>query len=141
MSLFQFLIAIWQYAMDDWAYYSTNTEARLFFRNLCGFAGTNTLVGVWNRMLDIASVNTNACSPMTISWLYAAPATPLEGYVILNYDNPAISNCLIRTRQLFQPGSDDRLYYDKVLSGERKIEWEVENGIMQSDDETDRQRN
>ena len=56
----------WQYAMDDWAYYSTNTEARLFFKNLCGFAGTNTLIGVWNRMLDISSANTNACTPMTV---------------------------------------------------------------------------
>ena len=56
----------WQYAMDDWTYYTTNSEARLFFKKLCGFAGTNTLIGVWNRMLDISSANTNACTPMTV---------------------------------------------------------------------------
>ena len=119
----------WQYAMDDWAYYSTNTEARLFFRNLCGFAGTNTFIGVWNKMLDIASADTNACSPMTVFWLHAAPATPLENYEILHYDNPAISNCLIRTRKLHPTDSEWRQLYDEILSGERKRDWEDEQSV------------
>ena len=119
----------WQYAMDDWAYYSKNTEARLFFRNLCGFAGTNTFIGVWNKMLDIASADTNACSPMTVFWLHAAPATPLENYEILHYDNPAISNCLIRTRKLHPAGSEWCQLYDEILSGERKRDWEDEQSV------------
>lgn len=122
----------WQYAMDDWAYYATNSEARLFFKNLCGFAGTNTLIGVWNRMLDISSANTNACTPMTVMELHDAPATPLEDFVMLHYDNPTISNCLMRTRLLFPAGSDERSYYDMVLSGEQKREWELERSVRQS---------
>ena len=119
----------WQYAMNDWTFYSTNAVARQFFVNLCGFAGTNTLIGVWNRMLDINATNANACPPMLILRLHNAPSSPLEEYVVLHYDNPAISNCLLRTRLMHPQGTAWCQFYDEVLSGERKRDWEDEHSV------------
>ena len=115
----------WQEAMADWDYYATNAEHRLLLQNLIGFAGTNTLLGVWDALMDVHEANTNRCSLQRITEFYDAPSSPLEYYVFEHFDIPAVSNRLVRNRGLCVSNVEMRVYFDGILSGEAKAELQM----------------
>jgi hypothetical protein len=109
----------WQGAFSDWGYYATNSERRLLLANVVSFAGTNAFIGLWGKLLDMYEQQSDSVLLRFIDEIHAPATGPLEDYVFLNFDLPAISNCLLRTRAFHSPTNTEmRTYYDSVLSGE-----------------------
>ena len=109
----------WQGAFDDWGRYATNSEIRLLMENVVSFAGTNAFIGLWGKLLDMYEQQPDPVLLKFIDEIHAPSTGPLEDYVFLNFDLPAISNCLLRTKALHSPTNTEmRAYYDSVLSGE-----------------------
>ena len=111
----------WQEALADFDFFATNAERRLLFRHVVGFSGTNAFIGVWNGLIDLHALDERKFDKEYIRKVRVAAATPLEDYVFLNYQIPAISNCLLRSRALYSvTNSDMQAYFDEIFSGYRK---------------------
>ena len=124
----------WQEALADWGFFATNEEHRLLFRHLVGFAGTNAFIGVWNRLIDLHEADARQCAAKYIREVRTAASTPLEDYVFLNYQIPAISNSLIRSRALYSAtNADMQVYFDEIFTGYRKEEIEDERALDNAD--------
>ena len=98
----------------------TNDLRREVFFNMAGYAGTNTLFQLWNGLLDIAETNATLCPASNVEWFWAASTTPLEDYVVFNYNISISQSLLTRTRNLFSPASDAYQFLNTVLSGEER---------------------
>ena len=111
----------WAEALADWNYFNTNTESRILFENIVSFAGTNALIGIWSALLDACENEPNFGMRQFIEYVHAPANGPLKNYVFLNYDMPAISNCLLRSKELYgSTNTEMRAYYDSVLTGRHK---------------------
>ena len=123
----------WQDAIADWGYYSTNGNARLLFRLLTGFAGTNALVGVLDGMLDIAETNQMKCPPTWFHKQIIPNSAPLERFVERNYSIPVVSNCMWRASLVYSNDLQLCGFLQKILSGFRKETLEDIDSVEQID--------
>lgn len=113
--------------VTDWNYYSTNAFAREIV--LCaGHYGTvETHVGIYSNMLEVADLasDTNFCKGL--AGFADGAATPLENYMALHYDEPAISNLWIKTVQFLSQNTNMLNYVNfitnKVMTGEFRLRW------------------
>ena len=115
-----------QIAMD-WQAYETNEMVR--FTTLCAVAdsGLNTLTNFANTILTNYEANTNYCQWATIEYFIAPYGVSSEQCVAFHYDDPVVSNILVRIRaQAESIGStNDIMAIDFILSGESK-QYEIE---------------
>ena len=124
----------WQGALDDWGYYATNSERRLLLANVVSFAGTNALIGLWGNLLTMCEQQSNPVLLQFIDEFHAPSTGPLEDYVFLNYDIPAISNCLLRAKALHSPTNTEmRTYYNAILSGDYRETIEDQRALDNAD--------
>ena len=106
---------------NDMSFYLGSRTNRVVFLHLAPYIGTNAFTGIWNGLLDTFETNQTAVTATDIGTLWLLE--PMSEYVMIHYDEPAISNCLVRTRDVFRrhdvPDLDVEVY-DETLSGFRK---------------------
>lgn len=122
----------WREIGADWNSFATNDEVRLLLRNIVSYAGTNALVGTWSALVDLYTQKPDQRILGFIDDIHAPATGPLEDYVFLNFDIPAISNCLLRSKALYSPTNTEmHAYYDSILSGEYRKTIEDQRALEQ----------
>lgn len=108
----------------DWPTYETNEMVR--FTTLCavGFAGYDNYTNFSDTVLALYEANTNNCSWDTIKFIHAPYGTASENSLSLNYDQPVVSNLLLRIRaRAIEVGDPDRPdICEDQLSGAAKLD-------------------
>ncbi len=123
----------WQDAIIDWGYYATNSERRLILANIVSFAGTNAFIGIWSNLVTFCENTHDSVVLKFIDDIHAPATGPLEDYVFLHFDIPAISNCLLRTKALYSPTNIEmQVYFNEIFSGYRKELVEERNELDNS---------
>lgn len=123
----------WSDIIADWDYYSTNGTARMLLGNVICHSGTNAYLSIWSGLLEICATNNAKCPPAVIEQFAFPSAFPLYQYAQLNYQIPAVSNCLYRTSLLLTNDVQDIQLFNRILSGQEKEEIEDERTLDNAD--------
>ena len=123
----------WSDIIVDWDFYSTNRTARMLLENVICHSGTNAYLGIWSGLLGICATNNAKCPPAVIEQFAFPSASPLYQYAQLNYQIPAVSNCLYRTSLLLTNDVQDIQLFNRILSGQEKEEIEDERALENAD--------
>ena len=123
----------WSDIIADWDFYLTNGTARMLLENVVCHAGTNAYLNIWSGLLEICTTNSDKCPPAVIERFAFPSAHPLYQYAQLNYQIPAVSNCLYRTSLLLTNDVQDIQLFNRILSGQEKEEIEDERALDNAD--------
>jgi len=108
----------------DWPTYETNEMVR--FTTLCavGFSGYDNYTNFADKVLALYEANTNACSWDTIKFIHDPYGTASENSLSLNYDQPVVSNLLLRIKaKAIEIGDPDRPdICEEQLSGAARLD-------------------
>lgn len=109
----------------DWRMYETNEVVRWTTLSAAGYSGFGNMTNLACKIIDEYNVNTNYCSLDTVNFLTCPSGTPLEKYMILNYDAPDISNAveILKVKASQRGDTNEVDWCDRVLSGNEKREY------------------
>ncbi len=112
---------------SDWNSYETNDMVRFTTLSAIGFSGFHNLTNVADKVLSLYEANTNSVCWSTINML-CTPDDPAEAtsYLGLHYEDPGVSNLVLRFRQAGVSASNDAFvqYCDSCLAGEEKAKYQ-----------------
>lgn len=103
----------------DWRTYETNEVVRFTTLSAIGYSGYNNFTNFAGVMATRYLSDPSLCSWDTAHFLFFPYGTPCETYMGLNFDNPAVSNIILKIRQVavMSGNTNDVDTCDVFLSG------------------------
>lgn len=107
----------------DWGAYETNRVARFTTQCAIGFMGFEAQTNLADKVLSMYEADVNAVSWDTMQMIRHPDGPPdICNYLALHYDNPCVSNIIMRLRAIAVQRSDSELVddCDMLLTGQPK---------------------
>ena len=109
----------------DWRTYETNEVVRFTTLSAVGYSGYSNFTNFADVVATQYLIDPSLCSWDTAHFLFSPYGTPCETYMALNYDNPAVSNVILKIRQVAVMNNDTNGVdtCDVYLSGKWKRQY------------------
>ena len=109
----------------DWRTYETNEVVRFTTLSAVGYSGYSNFTNFADIVTTQRLSDPSFCSWNTVSFLLSPYGTPCDPSIGLNYDNPVVSNIVLKIRQIavVENNTNEVDTCDVFLSGEWKREY------------------
>ena len=106
----------------DWRTYETNEMVRFTTLSAVGYSGYSNFTNFADIVTTRRLSDPSLCSWNTVSFLLSPYGTPCDPSIGLNYDNPVVSNIVLKIRQIavMENNTNEVDTCDVFLSGEWK---------------------
>lgn len=84
----------------DWRTYETNEVVRFTTLSAIGYSGYNNFTNFADIVTTRRLSDPSLCSMETVSFLLSPYGTPCDPSIGLNYDNPVVSNVILKIRRI-----------------------------------------
>lgn len=98
----------WPAALSNMVATADNPTNLEVFIRCVGFMETNKFLTAWSDVMAISTNSPSVFTPNTVKEVAFACQTPLEDYIVMNFDVPAVSNRLLQMSLLFPTNSAER---------------------------------
>lgn len=111
---------------DNWTSYCSNEVVRFSVLNACCYSGSECYTNFTMSLCSEINISSTTEEWESVSFLVSPYGTPLERYLIMNYNTPGISNIVERILTVSRSRHDDSIteICEGILSGAAKTEYE-----------------